>query len=402
MKIKTLAIQKLEIPFKLAFKHSSATRLQTEAVIVVAESARGNKGYGEGCPRSYVTGETLETAFDFFESVQPELLSIANVDQIQTWVAEHQQALDKNPAAWCAVELALLDLIGKENQQPVETLLSLPELSGDFCYTAVLGVNTLPAFKKQLEKYVGLGFTDFKVKVSGNIKEDQERIRLFKTLPGKIKTPLGAEPIKIPLDAGPIKTPLDAEPIKIPLGAEPIKLRLDANNLWRNAHEAIDYIEKLSHPFFAIEEPLQTGDYDGCKKISQTLKIPIILDESFTRIGQFESIHASPENWIVNLRISKMGGLLRSLAIAEQAQRLQIPIIIGAQVGETSILTRAALTVANAYREILLGQEGAFGTHLLEHDFTEPSIMFGKKGLLSATPYSKTPGLTSVPLDPNG
>ena len=384
MKIKTLAIQKLEIPFKLAFKHSSATRLQTEAVIVVAESARGNKGYGEGCPRSYVTGETLETAFNFFKSVQPELLSIANVDQIQAWVAEHQQALDKNPAAWCAVELALLDLISKENQQPVETLLSLPELSGDFCYTAVLGVNTLPAFKKQLEKYVGLGFTDFKVKVSGNIKEDQERILLFKTLPEKIKPPLGAEPIKTPLGAG------------------PIKIRLDANNLWHDANEAIDYIEKLSHPFFAIEEPLQTGDYDGCKKISQTLKIPIILDESFTRIGQFESIHASPENWIVNLRISKMGGLLRSLAIAEQAQRLQIPIIIGAQVGETSILTRAALTVANAYREILLGQEGAFGTHLLEHDFTEPSIMFGKKGLLSATPYSKTPGLTSVPLDPNG
>ena len=402
MKIKTLAIQKLEIPFKLAFKHSSATRLQTEAVIVVAESARGNKGYGEGCPRSYVTGETLETAFNFFKSVQPELLSIANVDQIQAWVAEHQQALDKNPAAWCAVELALLDLIGKENQQPVETLLSLPELSGDFCYTAVLGVNTLPAFKKQLEKYVGLGFTDFKVKVSGNIKEDQERILLFKNLPEPIKPPLDSEPIKTPLGAGPIKNPLGVGPIKIPLDAEPIKIRLDANNLWHDAQEAIDYIEKLSHPFFAIEEPLQTGDYDGCKKISQTLKIPIILDESFTRIGQFESIHASPENWIVNLRISKMGGLLRSLAIAEQAQRLQIPIIIGAQVGETSILTRAALTVANAYREILLGQEGAFGTHLLEHDFTEPSIMFGKKGLLSATPYSKTPGLTSVPLDPNG
>lgn len=366
MKIKTLAIQKLEIPFKLAFKHSSATRLKTEAVIVVAESARGNKGYGEGCPRSYVTGETLETVFEFFKSVQPELLDISNVDQIQAWVAEHPQALDKNPAAWCAVELALLDLIGKENQQPVESLLSLPELSGEFCYTAVLGVNTLPAFKKQLEKYTGLGFTDFKVKVSGNIKEDQERILLFKTLP------------------------------------EPIKIRLDANNLWHDANEAIDYIGKLSHPFLAIEEPLQTGDYDGCKKIFQTLKIPIILDESFTRIGQFENILAAPKTWIVNLRISKMGGLLRSLAIAEQAQRLQIPIIIGAQVGETSILTRAALTVANAYREILLGQEGAFGTHLLEHDFTEPSIMFGKKGLLSATPLAQTPGLTSVPLDPNG
>jgi len=41
-----------------------------------------------------------------------------------------------------------------------------------------------------------------------------------------------------------------------------------------------------------------------------------------------------------------MGGILRSLAIAEQAKQIGIPIIIGAQVGETSILTRAALTLA--------------------------------------------------------
>ena len=99
MKIKTLAIQKLEIPFRLAFKHSSATRSQTESVIVIAESARGIKGYGEGCPRSYVTGETLATTFEFFESHKPMLMNISSVDQIKTWVSEHRQALDKNPAA---------------------------------------------------------------------------------------------------------------------------------------------------------------------------------------------------------------------------------------------------------------------------------------------------------------
>jgi len=361
VKIKTLSIQKLEIPFRQAFKHSSATRSQTESVIVMAESDRGSKGYGEGCPRSYVTGETLATAFEFFDSHQPAFLNISNVDQLQTWVSEHQQALDKNPAAWCAVELALLDCIGKENHQPVETLLSLPELSGEFAYTAVLGVNSLAAFKKQLEKYAGLGFNDFKVKVAGNLQEDQERMQLLKEL-----------------------------------GNEKIKIRLDANNLWENAEDAIAYIGKLDYPFFAIEEPLQSEDYTGCRKIFAALKFRIILDESFTRIAQFENINASPENWIVNLRISKMGGLLRSLAIAEQAQRLGIPIIIGAQVGETSILTRAALTVANACRENLVGQEGAFGTHLLANDITDPPIMFGLKGLLSATPYAKTPGLLQV------
>ena len=88
-----------------------------------------------------------------------------------------------------------------------------------------------------------------------------------------------------------------------------------------------------------------------------------------------------------------MGGILRSLAMAEEAKARGIPIIIGAQVGETSILTRTALTVANQYRDILLAQEGAFGTYLLEHDITDTPLMFGKGGMLDPRTLSGQPGL---------
>ena len=143
----------------------------------------------------------------------------------------------------------------------------------------------------------------------------------------------------------------------------------------------------------AIEEPLQVGDYDGCRRISQALEVPIILDESFLRIEQFHHLQPDPQTWILNIRVSKMGGILRSLAIAKQAKAMGFPIIIGAQVGETSILTRAALTVANQYRDILLAQEGAFGTYLLEHDITDIPLMFGKGGRLDAQSISGQPGL---------
>ncbi len=62
-----------------------------------------------------------------------------------------------------------------------------------------------------------------------------------------------------------------------------------------------------------------------------------------------------------------MGGLLRSLNVAEAARRRGIPIVVGAQVGETSVLTRAALVVARSAGDRLLAQEGAFGTYLLEN-----------------------------------
>ena len=90
-----------------------------------------------------------------------------------------------------------------------------------------------------------------------------------------------------------------------------------------------------------------------------------------------------------------MGGLIRSLNIVEKARKLGIGLIIGAQVGETSLLTRAGLVVANVARDILVAQEGAFGTYLLEQDICDAPLMFGKSGILSVADYStlQDPGL---------
>ena len=46
-------------------------------------------------------------------------------------------------------------------------------------------------------------------------------------------------------------------------------------------------------------------------------------------------------------------------------------------------LTRAALSIANAYRDILVAQEGAYGTILLEKDICQPSLMFGNGGKIT-------------------
>ena len=62
------------------------------------------------------------------------------------------------------------------------------------------------------------------------------------------------------------------------------------------------------------------------------------------------------------------------------AEQRGIGIIVGAQVGETSILTRAALAVVNVCRDGHVASEGAFGTYLLQRDLTSPSLMFGPGG----------------------
>jgi hypothetical protein len=91
-----------------------------------------------------------------------------------------------------------------------------------------------------------------------------------------------------------------------------------------------------------------------------------------------------------------MGGLIRSLDVLERIRDAGLRVIIGAHVGETSLLTRAALTAANAARDILVAQEGAFGTYLLEHDVMDTPIMFGTRGKLDARELPAGPGFGMV------
>ncbi|TXI20604.1 MAG: hypothetical protein E6Q62_01155 [Nitrosomonas sp.] len=351
MQLDHVRMECLQIPFKQSFSHAAASRQTTETVIVKAVSQNGLAAYGEGCPRYYVTGETIASALQFFDKIKQKLSTIHNLHDLKQWVNTHAMEIDQNAAAWCAIELALLDLLAKESHQSVEALLDLPELCGCFQYSAVLGTGNMAAYTQQLQRYLHRGFTDFKVKVCGDFAQDQDKIALLRD------------------------------------HAKPLSVRLDANNLWNDAEQASTYIKNLNFPFRAIEEPLTVNDYAGCRKIHDALQIPIILDESFLGHAQFDYLIEDPQTWIINLRISKMGGLFRSLAIAKTAKELSIPLIIGAQVGETSILTRAALTVANACRDQIVAQEGAFGTYLLERDITGQALMFGREGKLDASGF---------------
>ena len=288
MKIAALTIGQHQMPFRVTFAHAAASRSQADSILVRATSDSRQSGYGEGCPRPYVTGESVDSAMAFFAQHRAAVQAIADLQQLQAWVERHEAAIDANPAAWCAIELALLDLLGREHGQSVEALLALPELHGSFRYSAVLGVSKPETFAQQFARYVQLGFRDFKVKVGGDLAQDRANIALFKTLHSQVS------------------------------------VRLDANNLWQHAQQGIDYINALDFPFAAIEEALQVRDYQDYRDMFEALGMPIIVDESFTCARQFADLKASPQSWIINLRVSKMGGMLRSLSIAEQARAFAI------------------------------------------------------------------------------
>ena len=349
VRIERLEVFSFPVPFNVVFRHASASRAQAENIIVAAHSDCGRVGYGEGCPRSYVTGETVAGGMAFVRDIASALADhVQDNESLCDWIHAHRDLIDKNPAAFCAAEIAILDLIGKVEQQPIEDVVGVPRLAGIFRYSAILGDAPYLAYRWQLHRYWSQGFRDFKIKVSGDLRRDRRKIGAFTRR---------------------------SDPA--------LRVRLDANNLWTSADACIRHIKALSNDVFAIEEPLQQGDLAGFKRVGESCQVKIILDESLLRPEQLEALEGDGR-WLVNLRVSKMGGIIRSLAVAEKAAKKGIGIIVGAQVGETSILTRAALTVMNTHRANLIASEGAFGTHLLKRDLTSPCLMFGVGGNLDA------------------
>jgi L-alanine-DL-glutamate epimerase-like enolase superfamily enzyme len=351
-----LRLARIAIPFRASFRHAAAERATTESVWVEARARDGAVGYGEACPRPYVTGEDLDSVKRFFARHQAELsAAIGDLDDLIGWTEAHGAEIDHNPAAWCAIELALLDALARRRGVAVEALLGLAAPTGPFRYSAVVGAGEHDVFRATVERYRGFGFSDFKLKLCGDLAQDRENLGWM------WRSATAAE-----------------------------RLRLDANNLWATADDAARYLDALACPtLWALEEPLVANRYAALAALGAARGLRIVLDESCARADQVRALDGLGERWIVNVRVSKMGGILRSLQVVEAARRRGIPVIVGAQVGETSLLTRAALTVAAQARDLLVAQEGAFGTFLLSADVCDPSLMFGAGGVLEiAEPHA--------------
>jgi L-Ala-D/L-Glu epimerase / N-acetyl-D-glutamate racemase len=354
-----LNVYALSIPFKFNFSHASANRNRSSSVFV--EIKRGGcVGFGEGCPREYVTGETIDGAIEWIKDIRSSLKEIATIEALKGWVLSNDSMINQNPSAWCAVETAFIDLIGKESGKTVEGLLQIDRNRAAQKITAVISDGNIKFIEKLLKKCVAFGFTDFKIKLSGNLEGDFKKVALLKKNIG-----------------------------------EDCSVRVDFNNAFssKNIHTFIQYLEKLDYNFVAIEEPFEPYAISAMLEVIEIVNIPIILDESFTKFQDIGWITTS-SNLIPNIRISKMGGLLRSLSLLEELNKRTGRIILGSLVGETSILSRLWLVMAGYYGQQLFAGESAYSTHILKRDITELPIIIKPPGVIHTTlKIMNSPGL---------
>ena len=343
-------IEPLFLALKTTFKQASSSRSKGESIWVKAERGKLT-GLGEGCPRIYVTGEDVITSIKWLTSkittIQNECY---NLDAIKTFVVDHRHMIDQYPAAWCAIETALLDLFSRESSVSVEQLLGLQRPQAVYKYTAVLSDSDPDTFRNLVGRYIKWGFTDFKVKVNGHLKKDQLKLKIINDMCHEA-------------------------------GIKDFRVRLDANNLWiDNENAVIEFLSQLSYPILGIEEPLTPKLFDSLSRISTALDTAIILDESLCSLNDFETCYKLSGKFIANIKVSRVGGILRSLELVSLLKAQNQNIIVGAHVGETSVMTRAGMCIARACEDNLIAHEGGFGKILLAEDMVKPSLMFGERG----------------------
>jgi muconate cycloisomerase len=313
----------------------------------------GGEGFGEGAPRPYVTGETVETvlahlAGDLWPRVAGrELPPAGHLAGLATFLPAPR---DPSNAARAALELAVLDCTLRAARRPMAAVL--PPVRRRVTYSGVVTSGSVERAVQHARRMRAIGLGHVKVKVG--FDDDVARVRA-------VREALGPE----------------------------VSLRLDANGAWtlERAVEVLGAVAPLG--IAAVEQPLPRGPVEDLARLRGATPVPVMVDESLVTEADAEALIEAKAADLFNIRVSKCGGLARSLAIAARASAMGIGVQVGSQVGETAILAAAGRHLAAALPEVAF-VEGSFGTLLLAEDVAVESVRFGHRG---EAPLLTGPGL---------
>jgi len=287
----------LRHPFHLA----TGSRTHTHAMLTEIHM-EGLVGYGEAAMPPYY-GENHDTAAAFLKKaaavLQGHTLSRESIQRIMT---EIDALAPGNHAAKAAVDIALHDLWGKMENQPLWQLLHVAsENMPPTSFT--LGIDNPEILRQKM-----LEAGDFQIiKIKLGSEDDRQIIRTIREISDK------------------------------PIYA-------DANQGWTNREVALELVHWLAEQGVRlIEQPFHKEDLESAAWLSARSPLPIIADESFQRLADLDRVAGSFHG--VNIKLMKCTGLSEGFRVASAARQKGLQLMIGCMT-ETSCGISAAALVA--------------------------------------------------------
>jgi muconate cycloisomerase len=366
----------VDLPFKVAFRHAAAARTTSDSLFLRASLDDGAEGWGECLPRAYVSGESREQAFVLLrDTILPALLgqSFRSLPEAVSFLekcdgkapAEWVPPEVPQSAAWCSVDLALLDAFGRaagvaawpgaaDGQAQAAAALRR------YRYSMVMSAGRGWPYAKSLLKVRAFRFPHVKLKL-----EHDDALRAARTA----RRLLGRR----------------------------VDLRVDANMAW-DVEQALEVIGQLrAVGIRSFEQPVASDDLDGLARLVADSSAGIMVDEGLTDRDSLQRFITHRACTAANVRISKCGGLVGAYARCREVLEAGLLLQVGCQVGESSLLSAAHLTLLSALAPLTPGvryAEGCFGRHLLREDPVLPLVQFRYGGRPPRRPPGAGLGVT--------
>jgi L-alanine-DL-glutamate epimerase-like enolase superfamily enzyme len=275
MQIERIRVYRAELPLhEGSYKWSGGKSVAVfdSSIVEVATSA-GIAGYGEVCPLgpfylpAYAGGVRAGIA-----ELGPHLLG-ADPLHLGQLNRRMDAALKGHPYVKSGIDMACWDILGKATGQPVCTLLG-GRYGDDFGLYRAISQESAEAMARRVAAYRAEGYRRFQLKVGGDPHEDIERIRAVAALlqPGD-------------------------------------RLIADANTGWL-MHDALRVVRAVRDVDVYIEQPCLS--YEECLTVRRHCDHPFVLDEVIDSLDVLLRGHADGAMDVVNLKISKLGGLTKT------------------------------------------------------------------------------------------
>ena len=349
MEINEIRIHFVTLPFVGDFSHSLKNGDSSRNVVVEIIAEGGEiLGYGEGAPRSYVTGESQESTPQsvgaFLESgFFP--WSLQGVSEVWGFVDQLADKREHN-AALCGVEVAMLDALGKREGKSIMDYLPKAFASRNVRYGAILPLSNPKRIAKMSRIIRDLGIRRVKVKMGRNLTQNQTTLQTVCSVLDKA-----------------------------------CQLKVDVNGGW-DRETALNHLSLIEeYHVEVVEQPMAPGAPE-IAEVSDRLKaldVKIMADESACSFHEVGALVEEGHYNMINVRLSKCGGFRRSLRIIDFLRDKGVPYQVACQLGESGILSAAGRALSLHCKDALY-HDGSYDPFLLKENVTKQNVSFGRGG----------------------
>jgi len=326
MKITAIRAFQVDLPLhEGSYKWSGGNSVSVfDSTVVAVETNEGITGWGEICPLgpaylpAYARGARAGIA-----ELAPQLLGL---DPRALGILNERMdaAMRGHPYVKSAIDMACWDILGKATGQSVATLMG-GYVGADFALYRAISQDTPARMASRIAKYRKEGYRKFQLKVGGDPDTDIERI-----------TAAAAE-----LSRGDV-------------------LIADANTGWTQ-HDAVRVVDAVREVDVYIEQPCLT--YEQCLAVRRHTNRPFVLDEVVDGIDMVVRGVADHAMDVINLKISKVGGLTRARQIRDLCVSMGIAMTIEDTWGG-DIVTAAIAHLAHSTPERFLFSSTDFNSYV--------------------------------------